>query len=68
MVAGDDSFLEATLRGGESEIVEFKESLDSDAIESVSAFANTHGGTVLVGVVDNATVKGVTSGKETLCD
>lgn len=68
MVVGDNSFLEVTLRGGESEVVEFKESLDSEAIESVNAFANTRGGTMFVGVADNATVKGVTLGKETLRD
>lgn len=68
MAEGDSDLLEAALRTGESEVVEFKESLDSEAIESINAFANTHGGTVFVGVADNATVKGVTLGKETLRD
>ena len=68
MAQGDDDLLEAALQSGESETVEFKESLDSEAIESVNAFANTHGGIVFVGIADNATVKGVTLGKETLRD
>lgn len=68
MAESDNDLLEAALRRGESETVEFKESLDSEAIESINAFANTHGGTVFVGVTDSAGGKGVTLGKETLRD
>ncbi len=54
------------LASGESERVEFKESLDREALETVAAFANTNGGVLLVGVRDDGTVRGVTLGKETL--
>lgn len=59
-------WLERLLVKGESETVEFKESLDEEALESVAAFANARGGTLLVGVADNGTVKGVMLGKETI--
>ncbi len=61
-------WLERLLVEGESETVEFKESLDEEALESVAAFANVRGGTLLVGVADNGTVKGVMLGKETIRD
>ena len=61
-------WLDKLLTGGESERVEFKETMGKEALETVAALANTHGGTVLVGVTDSATVKGVTPGKETLRD
>ena len=56
------------LAEGESETVEFKESFDEEAIETVAAFANTGGGTLLVGVADNGIIKGLMLGKETLRD
>ncbi|MFA5141239.1 MAG: helix-turn-helix domain-containing protein [Elusimicrobiota bacterium] len=56
------------LQQGESETVEFKESFDEEAIESVAAFANARGGTLLVGVTDAGAVSGVQLGKETLRD
>lgn len=48
---------------GESNAVEFKETLDdgSEFAETVVAFANTGDGVIFVGVDDNATVVGVTS-------
>ena len=54
------------LSTGESQTVEFKSSFDRETIESLVAFANTQGGTVLIGVADNGTVRGITLGKETL--
>jgi len=60
------AWLDRLLAEGESETVEFKESLDREALETVAAFANTRGGTVLVGVHDDGTVRGITTGKETL--
>ncbi|MBI4679173.1 MAG: putative DNA binding domain-containing protein [Elusimicrobia bacterium] len=60
--------LPGLVRRGESETLEFKESFDEEAMESVAAFANTRGGTVLVGVSDDGRVKGVQLGKETLRD
>ena len=59
---------ELLLEQGEGETIEFKESFDDEAIESVAAFANTKGGSVFIGVADNGAVKGVQIGKETLRD
>ena len=65
---GEDrkAWLERLLAAGESETVEFKENLDREALETVAAFANTRGGTLLIGVRDDGTVRGITLGKETL--
>ena len=56
------------LKEGESEIVEFKPSLSQmDKItESISAFSNTKGGTVIIGVSDKGEVLGVNIGKNTI--
>ncbi len=54
------------LQHGESQILEFKSTFDREAIETLVAFANTAGGTVLVGVADDGYVRGVTIGKESL--
>lgn len=56
------------IHSGESETVEFKRSTGEtrEIVETVSAFANTHGGTVLVGVTNAGEVAGVTIGKDTL--
>ena len=43
----------------ESETVEFKKSFDKETIETVSAFANTVGGSVYIGVSDKADIRGV---------
>ena len=51
---------------GENATTEFKESFDQEAIETAAAFANTHGGTILIGVTDRREIRGVTIGKETL--
>jgi len=54
------------LETGENEQIEFKKSFDKEAVESLSSFANTKGGSVLIGVEDSGVVKGVSVGKETL--
>ena len=46
--------ISALLRAGESETLDFKERFGADVIETAVAFANTHGGTILIGVRDNA--------------
>jgi hypothetical protein len=53
---------------GESETTEFKQSLaDSRAIaDTLSAFANARGGTILVGVRDDGVVLGVSLGKNSI--
>jgi len=60
--------LEKLLVGGESEVVEFKQNMDDEAIETIGAFANARGGTLLIGVADDGRVRGVTFGRETLRD
>lgn len=50
----------------ESEHLELKESFDKQTLETIGAFANTSGGTILVGVRDDGHVTGITVGKTTL--
>lgn len=57
-----------TISTGESEALEFKTSFDREVIETLTAFSNTGGGTVLVGVADNGEVRGIDLGKESLQD
>ncbi len=64
MVASTD--INELIRIGESLTLEYKSSFDRKSIETLVAFANANGGTVLVGVEDNGTVLGVSLGKETL--
>lgn len=58
--------IEKLIEGGESETVEFKESFDKETIETAVAFANTYGGTVLIGVSDLGRVKRLNLGRRTL--
>jgi len=58
--------LNKLLESGETETLEFKESFDKKTIEAAGAFANTKGGTILIGVSDRNEIKGVQVGKETL--
>ncbi len=53
------------IAAGEVETVEFKKSFDKDAIETLSAFANTKGGCVLLGIFGKKVV-GVSCGEESL--
>jgi len=52
----------------ESEKVEFKETFDRDAIIIASAFANTRGGSIFIGIADNGSVVGTLIGSESLKD
>jgi len=54
------------VKKGECETVEFKISFDKEAIETLAAFANTKGGTVLIGVQNSGELCDVQLGKETL--
>ena len=54
------------IESGESETLEFKRNFDKDAIETITAFANTKGGIILVGVEDNKDISGIMINKETM--
>ena len=60
--------LKQRITQGENATTEFKEAFDREVIETAVAFANTHGGTILVGVSDRQDISGITVGKETLRD
>ena len=55
---------------GESEAIEFKESLSEwkEIINTISAFSNTKGGVILVGINDCGKISGVITGKSTFED
>lgn len=44
--------LHELIKSGESQALEFKTSFDRETIETVVAFANTHGGEILIGVTE----------------
>ncbi|NOQ54700.1 MAG: transcriptional regulator [Thermoplasmata archaeon] len=52
----------------ESETLELKESFNQRAVETAGAFANTRGGTILVGVNEGGNVKGASITEEHLKD
>ena len=62
--------LKKLISQGESEAVEFKESLQlKDEIgESVSSFSNSKGGIILIGIYDTGKIKGIQIGKKTVID
>lgn len=51
--------LSKLLESGETETLEFKEGFDKKTIEAAGAFANTKGGTILIGASDRNQIKGV---------
>lgn len=51
---------------GENETAEFKSHFNDAAIETIVAFANTHGGNVYIGVQDNGTIAGIDPTSETI--
>ena len=54
------------IRQGESDTVEFKQSFNKAAIETLAAFSNTKGGKVLLGVRNDKTITGVSITEETI--
>mgnify|MGYP000353683760 CR=1 FL=1 len=54
----------------ESETLEFKKSVGEwrEIVETISAFSNTRGGEILVGINNSGEVKGIEIGKNTLED
>src|SRR6266550_2857145 len=65
MTASD---LSALIQAGESESVELKQSTGAtrEIVETVCAFANARGGTILIGVTNTGNICGVTIGQDTL--
>ena len=55
--------LEKLILQGESSTLEFKSTIDSalKIAKTLAAFANTRGGTLLVGVADNGKIRGISS-------
>lgn len=60
--------LKILLASGETETVEFKERLNESFYKSISAFANTRGGTILLGVDKEGNITGVDSSSRFLED
>jgi ATP-dependent DNA helicase RecG len=60
--------LKKIISQGESETVEFKKSLSEskEIVETISAFANTIGGEVFIGISNSGKVLGVEIGKDTI--
>lgn len=59
--------LEAIIKRGESDTVEFKETYAKDKVlRAIVAFANTHGGIILIGINDECEVAGVKDDFETV--
>ncbi len=54
------------IKKGESDTLEFKQHFNDEAIETLTAFANTKGGSVYIGVNDSGSITGVYLGKETI--
>ena len=57
--------IQKLLKTGESETVEFKKTFGKEVIISLSAFANTRGGKVIVGVDNKGRPTGIDVGPET---
>lgn len=53
---------------GESETIEFKESFNDESLETIGAFYNTRGGTLLIGIKDSGEICGIKIGKKTIED
>jgi len=66
----DEKELVKLIEKGETERVEFKESLSDwkEIVKTISAFGNAKGGTVLIGITDEGKIKGLQTGRKTLED
>jgi ATP-dependent DNA helicase RecG len=53
---------------GESEAIEFKKSFNDEALETIGAFANAGGGTIIIGIKDSGEICGFQVGKKTIED
>lgn len=59
-------YFEELITLGENEKIEFKSSFNQEVIESVCAFANKHGGTIIIGLKSSEKVHGTQLGEESL--
>lgn len=57
----NNKYLFNLITGGESETLDFKKTVSSATkiAKTIAAFANTHGGTLLIGVNDNKSISGI---------
>ncbi len=63
----DGKYLNKSMLQGENENTEFKSGFNDEVIETITAFANTKGGKVLIGVTNKGIpVKNFTIGHETM--
>ena len=62
----DKSDIAELLQQGESQTTEFKTSFGRESVETLAAFANTDGGTLLVGVANDGNIIGVPCAEETV--
>lgn len=60
--------LRRLIRKGENETLDFKEDLSTSFYKAISAFANTRGGTILLGVGNKGNIVGFDTKRETLRD
>ncbi len=60
--------MEKLIGKGENRKLEFKPSLSqsNEIIETISAFSNTNGGKILIGISDSAKIVGIKIGKDTI--
>lgn len=58
--------VELLIKSGEGLTVEFKSSFNNEVIETLVAFANTSGGSVLIGVTNDRLLSGVSISSETI--
>jgi ATP-dependent DNA helicase RecG len=58
--------VEILLKGGEGLTVEFKSSFNNEVIETLVAFANTSGGSVLIGVTNDGKLSGISINSESI--
>ncbi len=60
--------LKNLIKDGESDSLEFKENFTKEVAITAGAFANTEGGTILIGVTDGGKIRGVQLSNEALKD
>jgi len=60
--------LKKIINSGETERVEFKEKLNESLFKTISAFANTQGGKIILGVDKKGNIKGINKSPQFLED